>query len=344
MTHYAVRETIAELDLFMAKRENHQTFIGRYPFVTVETEECSFRCPDNKEAPEMHTKAKPMPVEDLRQMQMIHLEMLLEVDRICRKRGIKYAIIGGTLLGAVRHKGFIPWDDDLDVAMLRSEYDRFCKACEEDLDTARFFLQTHENTPGYRWGYGKLRRVGTEFVREGQEHMDYPTGVWIDIFPKDSVPDSPLLRPLHNLACFAIRKILWSAVGRKNDPNAFVRLVYEALYRIPKKTVFSFYTWLVSHFDAKNTEAVRILTFPVPGHGSRGYFSRAWFEELIELEFERFRFPAPKDYHEYLTFCFGNYLELPPEEERKIHPCSSCKLIGIAREDLRQEPGGGWEQ
>ena len=159
MTHYAVRETIAELDLFMAKRENHQTFIGRYPFVTVETEECSFRCPDNKEAPEMHTKAKPMPVEDLRQMQMIHLEMLLEVDRICRKRGIKYAIIGGTLLGAVRHKGFIPWDDDLDVAMLRSEYDRFCKACEEDLDTARFFcrhMRTLLGTAGATGSFGEL--------------------------------------------------------------------------------------------------------------------------------------------------------------------------------------------
>lgn len=137
----------------------------------------------------MQTNGIVMPREDLRQMQVILLELLLEVDRICRKREIKYMLSSGTLLGAVRHKGFIPWDDDLDVTMLRSEYDRFCEACEEDLDRSRFFLQTHKNTPGYRWGYAKLRRVGTEYVRAGQEHMDYPTGVFIDIFPRDNVPD-----------------------------------------------------------------------------------------------------------------------------------------------------------
>ena len=77
--------------------------------------------------------------EQLRQLQMIELEMLLEVDRICKKCGIKYNIIGGTLLGSVRHKGFIPWDDDADVAMLREEYEKFKKACKKELDTTRFY-------------------------------------------------------------------------------------------------------------------------------------------------------------------------------------------------------------
>lgn len=283
----------------------------------------------------VHTKGNPMPLEDLRQMQIIQLEMLLEVDRICAKRGITYIITAGTLLGAVRHKGFIPWDDDLDVTMLRSEYDRFCQACEDDLDRTRFFLQTHENTPGYRWGYAKLRRIGTEYVREGQEHMDYPTGVCIDIFPRDNVPDSPILRPLHSLACFAIRKTLWSAVGKKNAPNLVVRLVYEILSRIPKKSVYAFYNWLVSYFGQKETEAVRILTIPLPGR-KEGYFSRRWFQEVVHLEFEGFRFPAPKDYHEYLTFGFGSYLELPPEDERKIHPCSFYRLVEVHRQTLSQ--------
>ena len=85
----------------------------------------------------------------LRRLQMIELELLQEVDRICSKCNIHYNIIAGTLLGAVRHGGFIPWDDDADVALLRPEYEKFCEACEKELDTDRFYFQDHRNTPGY---------------------------------------------------------------------------------------------------------------------------------------------------------------------------------------------------
>ena len=92
--------------------------------------------------------------ESLRNLQMIELEMLLELDRICKKHHIHYTVIAGTMLGAIRHEGFIPWDDDADVAMLRPEYDRFRKACQTDLDEERFYFQDHTVTEGYRWGYG----------------------------------------------------------------------------------------------------------------------------------------------------------------------------------------------
>ena len=155
----------------------------------------------------------------LRQLQMIELEMLVEVDRICKKCGIQYNIIAGTLLGAVRHGGFIPWDDDADVAMLRPEYEKFRKACKTELDTTRFYFQDHRNTRGYRWGYGKLRRKNTLFLRENQEHMPYKQGVFIDIFPLDGVPDNYLLRSLQNFHCYCVRKVLWSPVGQFAAPN-----------------------------------------------------------------------------------------------------------------------------
>ena len=104
--------------------------------------------------------------ETLRQVQLIQLEMLIEVDRICKKCNIKYNIIAGTLLGAIRHGGFIPWDDDADVALLRPEYENFRAACKTELDKSRFYFQDHRNTKGYRWGYGKLRRKNTLFLRE----------------------------------------------------------------------------------------------------------------------------------------------------------------------------------
>ena len=89
--------------------------------------------------------------EELRQMQLIQLDLLQEIDRICKKCNIKYAIIAGTLLGAVRHNGYIPWDD-ADTAMLRNEYIKFSEACKTELDTTKYFSHDHITTPGYRWG------------------------------------------------------------------------------------------------------------------------------------------------------------------------------------------------
>ena len=109
----------------------------------------------------------------LKQIHNIELEMLIEVDRICRKNNINYTIIGGTLLGAVRNGGFIPWDDDADVAMLRPEYEKFTNVLKKDLDISRFYFQDMRVTDGYRWGYGKIRRRNTLFLRENQELMSY---------------------------------------------------------------------------------------------------------------------------------------------------------------------------
>lgn len=267
-----------------------------------------------------------MPLDDLRQLQLIQLEMLLEVDRICKKNNIRYAIIAGTMLGAVRHKGYIPWDDDADVAMLRSEYDRFCLVCERELDQERFYFQNHQNTPGYRWGYGKIRRKGTEFVRKGQEHMPYPTGIFIDIFPLDNVPENMLVRRFHNLACTIVRKMLWSPVGAKIDENVVFRGIYHVLSLFSRDFVFRLYNSLKKWSNNQQTPLVRILTFPTPNNGYYGYF-RKWYEQVDEIEFEGYKFPGPRDYDEYLTFKFGNYLELPPLEQRQGHSYSSYRLL-----------------
>lgn len=274
----------------------------------------------------MRTQNTSMPPEDLREIQMIQLEMLLEVDRICKENNIKYCIIAGTLLGAVRHKGYIPWDDDADVAMLRPEYERFCKVCEREIDRTRFYFQVHANTPGYRWGYGKVRRVGTEFIRKGQEHMPYPTGIFIDIFPLDNVPNHPVVRRVHDLACTIIRKMLWSAVGARSELNWAKRVVYSIFYMIPTDVVFLLYNKLKNISNSKMTQWVRILTFPTPNNGHYGYYRR-WYEDLEDIVFEGHLFPGIKDYDEYLTFKFGNYHEFPPIEQRTGHPATRYKLL-----------------
>lgn len=253
--------------------------------------------------------------EDLRKLQLIQLEMLQEVDRICKACGIRYSIIAGTLLGAVRHGGYIPWDDDADVAMLRKEYEKFRRACKTELDTERFYFQDHRNTKGYRWGYGKIRRKHTVFIRKDQEHMPYQQGIFIDIFPLDGVPDNYFLRSMKNFECFCVRKILWAKVGKVSERDFWKRQVYKLLDRIPEKKVFGYYHAMIRRANRKKTRMVRILTFPAP-NSEYGYY-RCWYETGVDTVFEGITFRGIRDYDSYLSFKFGDYMELPPMEQRK---------------------------
>jgi lipopolysaccharide cholinephosphotransferase len=261
--------------------------------------------------------------EELRAVQLTQLEMLVEVDRICRKGGIVYRIVAGTMLGAVRHGGFIPWDDDADVAFLRGEYEKFRTACEKELDTSRFYFQDHRNTPGYRWGYGKLRRKGTEFVRLGQEQMPYEQGIFIDIFPYDGMPDNYLLRSWHCFRCFLYRKAFWSEVGWRNA-RGIERFVYQCLRKIPTKRLYRSYERFIEKSNHRESKWIRILTYPTP---TKDYgYRRQWADEVIDIEFEGAVLCGVAEYEEYLSFKFGDYMSLPPENERKTHPVSALQL------------------
>lgn len=261
----------------------------------------------------------------LRRLQMTELEMLIEVDRICRKHNIKYSLDGGTLLGAVRHGGFIPWDDDADVVMLRPEYDKFYDACQKELDTKKFFLQEYRTDAGYRWGYSKMRRNGTVFLREGQEHVKCNQSVFIDIFVYDNVPDNAVIRRIHLFLCYCIRKGLYSEVGKMNASSSALRLWYRILYRIPRNRWF----WLIEKIayitNQRRCELVRHMTYPYRKKCKYG-LPRECFDEYIEKEFEGYRFKIFKKYHLYLTRLYGDYMSLPPKHMRKTHPVSKIKL------------------
>lgn len=263
----------------------------------------------------------------LRQLQKVELEILTEIDRICRKNRIHYSLTGGTLLGAVRHGGFIPWDDDADISMLRCEYQKFCRACQEDLDVNRFYFQDMDHTEGYRWGYGKVRRKGTIFLRENQECMSYEQGVWVDVFPRDGIPAGRFAGMIHGVLCFAMRKVMWAKVGKRAEKNRCKRIIYRVLSMIPENIMKSMYRKLVEISNCnQETELVRTLTFPLPNH-LKGY-RRSWYTEYVQIGFENREFMAEAFYKDWLTAEFGNYMELPPAEKRKTHPVTQLQLAG----------------
>lgn len=262
--------------------------------------------------------------EELRKLQMIQLDMLCEVDRICRKCNIHYNIIAGTLLGAVRHKGYIPWDDDADVAFLRSEYERFRDACKTELNHEKYYFQDHTNTEGYRWGYGKFRRKDTLFLREYQEDMPYEQGVFIDVFPLDCVPNNKMLRGFMNLRCFILRKMMWAPIGIKVSNNVLQRMIYKLLSKVPYQCIFSGYDKLVKKCNKIDSKWVRILTFPTPNK-EYGYMKK-WYMNSKEILFEGFYFQGIQEWDEYLCFKFGDYMKLPDIQDRKTHPVTRFKL------------------
>ncbi len=286
-------------------------------FILVKMENTKF----GRELIHMMRKAIKMPPEDLKRMQDIQLELLLEVDRICRKNHIKYCIIGGTLLGAVRHKGFIPWDDDIDVGMLRSEYLKFVEACKVDLNTEKYFLQEFSTDKYYRWGYSKILKNGTIYERDGQDALKMKKAIFADIFVYDGVPDNYVIERVHCFICFCVRKILWSPVGKLVSQNALLKIWYTVLSLIPRGFCIGIIQLLAKLCPGHKNEWLRSITFPVK-------YKRKWLTELTEMEFEGHMVYAPKDADEKLTYQYGDYMKLPPEEDRAGHNTAAYYYLG----------------
>ena len=266
--------------------------------------------------------------EDIDKLHEHILEMFKEFDRFCNEHKIKYVIEGGTLLGAVRNGGFIPWDDDADIAMTREEYEKLKKHCHE-LNQDICYFQDHDTDHNYLWGYGKLRKTGTTLVRAGQEHIGEKTGVFIDIFPMDDIPRIWLLQLLQYFFCIFLQKILWARVAvKRKDINPVKRVIYRILCIIPDDWSHK----CASSMSCKSNNRTRRLVhnWGTPlwstlwSNGSKFKVKRKykyglpkeWYLKRKRIEFEDTKLWAPADSDGYLTYVYGDYMNLPPEEKR----------------------------
>lgn len=252
--------------------------------------------------------------ELLRKMQLVELEMLKELDRICRKHSIKYVLDAGTLLGAVRHGGFIPWDDDVDVRMLRADYDRFCEVCKTELNNA-FFLQTYKTDPGFLWGYARILKNGTVFMRKDHEMIKSRNGIFIDVFPCDSYPDDEKDRRHAQRVSWLCRKGRYSVVGKKYAKKLSARIGFAFLNLFPVRIYHRMEEKLIAKCNETETQRVRCY-----GWGDavedRG-FLRRWFFDLDDMKFEDSYFCVSKEWHDFLVLSFGEDYMIPVSEDHR---------------------------
>lgn len=238
------------------------------------------------------------------------VELLAEFDRVCRVLNIPYVIFAGTLLGAVRHQGFIPWDDDLDVAMLRKDYDRFLREADSVLDQEKFFLQKEfsEHWPMF---FSKLRLNNTTCLEK--MHPKDPAchqGVYMDIFPCDYACRSALGRRVQFLSSKVV--IAKSLDRRGYDTDSALKKIFIAVCRFLPGNIF------YKIVRGKPGSGIVHSFFGAGSTFHKNIYPEAYFRERIWGSFEGNEYPMSANYDDLLKLLYGDYMELPPQEKRKV--------------------------
>ncbi len=245
----------------------------------------------------------------LQEHQQALVLLLQEFDRVCKKLNIGYVLFAGTMLGAVRHKGFIPWDDDVDILMLREDYDRFLKEADTVLDRQRFFLQKEfsEHWPMF---FSKLRLNGTTCLEKF--HPKDPLvhqGVYMDIFPCDNAAATGLGRKLQFFASkIVIAKALYA---RGYETDSGLKKLFMGLCRLMPGKAF----WKFAKKGSNRSRFVHSFFAAASSYG-KNVFPRSYFAETCNAEFCGGQYPISKSYDELLTLLYGDYTQLPPPEKR----------------------------
>lgn len=276
----------------------------------------------------------------LRRLQLTELEILMELDRICRKHGLRYYVVGGTLIGAVRHKSFIPWDDDIDVSMPRKDFKKLLKVAKDELESG-YFLQTHKTDRKCPFHYAKLRKDGTFFDEEKFSHRYFHKGIFMDIFPLDFIPENKLLQKL----IFGSFGLFSGLIASKEKTDEYLLRGKGTAFKVILKTLrFILPLWLMQglrNLIAKTSNLLSNKKLLASLSGFHGYpkeiSPEKWWAEGCEVEFEGKKVMAPSSYETLLTHMFGNYMELPAEEERINHNVDPDKIIftGATFEDYK---------
>lgn len=270
----------------------------------------------------------------LKQLQQLELQIVSDFIQICNRHNLRYFALGGTLLGAVRHQGFIPWDDDIDIGMPRPDFEKFLQVAADELD-GYHRLVTWRNSTDYRQSFSKITDRRTKIIMHDSK-IPREEEIWIDIFPLDGVPAGKLRRKMHSFHYLYRRMVLqfsqfdeMAHQGRKQRP------FYErALMKAAETTS-------IEHVLDNEIQRLKyertVKQYPFDGSEYSGNLTGIYklreivptrvFGKGVLLPFETIQINCPEDYNSYLRHIYGaNFMQIPKEQDRVLHPIEVVSL------------------
>ncbi|MCF0105986.1 MAG: LicD family protein [Holdemanella sp.] len=255
---------------------------------------------------------------DLKRLQQEELDILDELMRVCKEYNLTLFISGGSLLGAIRHKGFIPWDDDIDLGMPRKDYEKLVKIAPKALKES-YVLQDNRLEKKCGLNFGKIRKKGTIMSENYSHHIDMSQGIWIDIFPYDKVSNDEKVRK-KNMQKLSFYRNMYIIKSGYKAPEGKSKAFYAAYHIAKMASVFYSIDYLIEkvnsimmEYENQDTDYV----FPYGGaYPDRDLMPKRIIEHLKPVMFEGREILAFEDYDYYLKSLYKNYMELPPVEKR----------------------------
>lgn len=261
------------------------------------------------------------PINDI-QVKEIELNLLKKIDYICKEKGYRYSLAGGSALGCIRHKGFIPWDDDIDILMPRKDYEEFLKYCRDNVKD--FYVLACEFDNQYSWINAKVCDSNTYLEEEMGFRMDYKEGVYVDIFPIDGAGNTYE----EGIKSFKRQRFNLELLNAANWKH-FIRSKTRGLIYEPIRFAFYLLSRFVNPNHLSNKIESKIKKLDMDNSGYSCCYSGSYrekevlpssvFKEYIEMPFEDSMFMIFKDYDKYLGSIYGDYMKLPPENKRVSH-------------------------
>ncbi|MCY7209837.1 LicD family protein [Streptococcus sp. IsoGale021] len=266
-------------------------------------------------------------MEPIEKLHKIDLEIVKNVIKVFEKYDLKYFMLGGTMLGAIRHGGFIPWDDDIDLGMPRKDYEKFLEVAEDELPS-HLQIVNYKNTSSYQYYITRVQNTDVKVIEERIGNDSKFTFASIDIFPIDGTPNNKLLRKIYYFRVLTHRALMSlhykDSIDRKRKRRKLESAFIWVMEKIPFDKIINPYKEkekidrLLSHQNIDNSNYIGNI---MGAYRTREIVPKEWYGEGTKYKFEDIELIGFDNYHEYLKYTYGNYMELPPVESRKTHYC-----------------------